>query len=219
MYNVKLLSMNCTIVLRHADREEITSKKQAPFAKLTLKGRLKAIRHGLWLKVKYGHAKEIYSSKTARCVQTASIIVLPFSLNSRPKLSVDYDYYGFFSTGYIKDGKLDYWMEDILSQKSKITRYNEMFAKWAEMGLLKCTLQEYGRAFLSRYLINHNIIAVTHDSIIGPLMESLSHEYVFALRDYMIQPAPLAGFCIEHENKKIHNIRWLEFGKEPQLLW
>ncbi|MCX8200212.1 MAG: histidine phosphatase family protein [Candidatus Micrarchaeota archaeon] len=210
--------MACTIVLRHADREDITSREQAPFAKLTLKGRLKAIQHGLWLGINFGLPKEVYSSKTIRCIETAKIITLPFVFKTRVKMKIDDDYYGFFSTGYIKDGKFDAWMEDILARAHKKERYAEMFARWSEKGLIKCTLHEYGRNFLSSYLTPHNLIAITHDSVIGPLMEALAHEFGFRMRDYMLWPNPLAGFCIEHENQRIYTIKWLEFGGKPQVL-
>ncbi|MEM3364114.1 MAG: histidine phosphatase family protein [Candidatus Micrarchaeia archaeon] len=214
--------MNHTLVLRHADREELKTKEKAPFAKLTFKGKLKALQQGVLLRITYGDIHRIHSSRTSRCIQTASIISIPFMAGkfngNRPKLQVDLDYYGFFSTGYVRDGHFDAWMEDVFNS-ARWSNYTEMFAKWAEKGLLKCTLREFGKQFISNYLVDHNILAITHDSIIGPLMESLSYEYGFKLREHMIWPNPLAGFCIEHENGRIYTIKWYEYMKEPQILF
>ncbi len=211
--------MNHTIVLRHSDRHALINPEQSPFAPLTFRGRVKAIGHGVFLRKRFSPIHEIYSGYANRCVDTAHLLAFPLSPIRSMPIRTAMDDYGYFSAGYIREGRFNTWLNQTFSGEYPWKRYADIFPKWGEAGFLKYSLREFGQVLLRKYLLSHNVLAVTHDCTIGPLMESLAIEFGFPVRDYMVKPTTLSGFFIEHDNGQVSAIKWLEFGKEPTVIW
>jgi|GEM_PF-4333322 len=212
--------MNSTIILRHADREQIEDANKMHLAQVTFNGKIKSLWQGIFLKRSFSDIREIHTSSSERCIETANIIAHILSPFNKPKIVISKDVYEFFSTGYVQPGKFDEWCKYMLEyQQHKIDTYKIIFERMKELGLLRYSLKEYKAEMIEKYLRSYNLLAITHDTTIGPLIEALAEDYGFKVHGNMINPSPLSGFYIVHDNGRISTIKWLEYGKDPIVLW
>ena len=174
--------MEITLILRHSEREKLTSPEQAPRAGLTLKGKLKALRQGLYVSGHAGNLHSTYTSPVKRCIDTASLMhTSMLARGIRPQFYSS----EMLGNGYIDESQFEKWRHFMIFN-SEWSSYSRLFRLWEKRGWLKLTLQDYGEALLKEFLQECNVLAVTHDCNIGPLFEFLSKKYGFGVTSDMI---------------------------------
>lgn len=215
--------MSYTVVLRHSHRSKIRNADDAIKARITLRGYAYALRAGAFLRKKLPDIESIHSSNASRCYRTAQAVRAAYRAFNYPKVLREARPCDFFGAGYIREEKFCAWLEDTKNRaRGRSTgpdSFYERFRIWEESDLLRCGIEQYGKEFLSRFLSDRNLLFITHNSTITPIMEFLSRKHEFEVRPAFLDPEVLSGFCIYHSFGSPESIYWIERAAEMQLVW
>ncbi len=197
------------VVLRHSYRKKIKSPRHAPFAKLTFKGKIAALKAGKLLSEGFKKA-DVITSNVHRCYQTGRLMnlfirgkVIRESINALPSL------------GYVVESEYLFWNENY-NLPSRDSPYYERFAAWRRMGCIKYSLKEFVHEFIEwMRKMQKNTVIITHDSHIAPILEHMSIKYSLPYRKEFTFPNPLSGYEIEFNGRKeIKEINLVKISKK-----
>lgn len=198
---------NTTVLIRHANRQDISHPDKVRTAELTLDGVINAHKAGRFLKQKFP-AEEIYTSPFKRCIDTGKVIALAYGNGMR--VIGEESEYGALCCGFLKEGKAEEWFEISCSINLKefFEDITKAYSTYHSFGIMKYNNAfDYARDVLAKYLMKKDIIAVTHDSTIAPVLAFLSAEYKCDIELAGKQPPYLTGVAIRHEEGNIISIK------------
>ncbi len=194
------------LVIRHSNRHRILSWDHLHSVPLTDRGRSRALQLGDHLK-ESGLFKSplILTSYASRCYETGFLTQLAFSESSLLRRSK----HSIFTTGFIRPSRLKEAYLYLSRSKGLRKTPEDMFIN---LNLLELTrhnsLDHYFDRFFEKILkyslVSDEIIVVSHDIVIAPLMH-----YVFTNclnKNYEIgYPKPLEGFLMDIREGQIQS--------------
>ncbi len=214
--------MQYTMVLRHSDRTKIQTPKEAVDAKLTFRGYFRAMSGGLFLRKHFKGPDEIQTGNRLRCYCTGLALRTTWNLLEIPRIEREDSQYGFFGAGYVSEGQLQLWLQntdECCRDRLRPKTFRERFERWRELGLLRVDLDEYGEEFMARALATERLLAITHNTNVGPIMEYLVERFGFELEHQFLNPEVLSGFCISHKSGVVEAIHWIEMANDIRQIW
>ncbi|MCX8206130.1 MAG: histidine phosphatase family protein [Candidatus Micrarchaeota archaeon] len=221
--------MNFTMILRHADREHFNKDLSNVFtANLLAEGKLRAHKMGRMVRKQFGVANTVYTSIAPRCYHTGVIIAHSSKGFVAPVIECERSKYGDFSGGFLKEGMMESWVSVVPGHLASKRPYRDIMRGWVESGLARLDRDGYAEHILSKYIMERNILAITHDTTVAPLAEYLAEKWGFEFTSEMYCPPFLTGLCLLHDAGALSAIKWirpppvlLEAGRMPlvETLW
>jgi len=201
--------MNYTIVLRHGDREKIKTIKHTETARLIFKGIINSFLMGLFLRSKCNGIKKMKTSYIKRCYDTAVFIKYGYSPFKKIEINRAKNNGALESSGYIKEEHFWDWVTYQKTNKMNWRDFEKKFNELSKKGWCNySSLKDYTIDFMKKNLIEENVLIVTHDTTLVPLLIGL--EKIHKINNI---PKPLTGIVIHHEKGEIQKVELIKRGE------
>ncbi len=186
------------LLIRHGHRKNSTDLYSAG---LTKSGRKEAKKLGRYLKSSklFESDVKVISSSSPRCVQTAMIIGEELGAS-------DYTTHPLLKYGFFDPAKENLWTELFAYNWPEMYgSYDYMIRYLSDYNLtLFSTLDEFGERFFETFNSSENYLLVSHDFVVGPLLEYIGRNSEFGPMGIMI-PRYLSGLLIREGITKMVN--------------
>lgn len=201
--------MNYTIILRHGDREKIKTIKHTETAKLVLKGLINSILMGFYLRKKYNGIKKMKTSYIKRCYDTAVFIKKGYAPFKNMDIIRAKSNGALESSGYVKEEHFWDWITYQKTNSINWRHFEEKFNELSKIGWTNYTsIKDYTKDFMRENLVDENILIITHDTTLVPLLIGL--EKIDKINNI---PKPLTGIVVHHEKGEIKKIELIKRGE------
>ncbi len=201
--------MNYTIILRHGERQKIHNVNETESAKLIMKGLINSILMGLFLRSKYKGIQKIKTSYIKRCYDTAIFIKKGYAPFKKIEIRRAESNGALESSGYVKEEHFWDWVRHQRTNRMSWRNFEDKFNELSKKGWCNfSSLKDYTKEFMRENLTEENILIVTHDTTLVPLLIGLDK-----LHKIDNIPKPLTGVVVHHEKGKIKKIELIERGK------
>jgi broad specificity phosphatase PhoE len=201
--------MNYTIILRHGERQKINRVEDTESANLILKGVINSILMGLFLRNNYSGIKRIKTSYIKRCYDTAVFIKKGYALFEKIDIIRARDNGALESSGYVKEKHFWDWVTHQKTNKLNWRQFEEKFNELSKKGWCNySTLKDYTKDFMKENLLDENVLIVTHDTTLVPLLIGLGK-----IHKINNLPKPLTGIVIHHEKGEIQKVELIQKGE------
>jgi hypothetical protein len=201
--------MNYTIILRHGERQKIRKVEDTESAKLILRGVINSILMGFFLRTKYSGIKKMKTSYIKRCYDTAVFIKKGYAPLEKIDIIRAENNGALESSGYIKEKHFWDWVTYQKTNKMNWRDFEKKFNELSKKGWCNySSLKDYTIDFMKKNLIEENVLIVTHDTTLVPLLIGL--EKIHKINNI---PKPLTGIVIHHEKGEIQKVELIKRGE------